>query len=314
MFPTARVRLIYLPISLISLTQYCFFSCDSTANVPFRLWRKHFHGRLTIVSTDTVSAHHCKDVSFLTLFYFSLYSQFSDVTEEDLFDALTTAVSNSDAFIPPTTNVTEIMTSWTRQAGYPLVIVERNYEQDTHLVTLSQARYFNPSPPVDPVYETYWIPYNFATPDSPYDNSSIATGWIPQGQTSVTISLSSLDADDYFLLDTNAGGYYRILYDERNYRLISDAMVRNPEQFTATSKASLLENIREFFNIQELLVNTVMDALRILENEASYIPWYPVQGLILDIDQIFSGHEAYPIFRVNLKRYFHQKKIIPFFD
>ncbi|KAG4073910.1 hypothetical protein HA402_014115 [Bradysia odoriphaga] len=223
--------------------------------------------------------------------------QFSDVTEEDLFDALENAVRNDGVFIPPTTNVTEIMSSWTRQAGFPFITVERSYSQATDQVTLTQYRYFNPPSPIDPIRTNYWVPYNYATSDNPGFNSSRATGWIPQQDTSITITVDSLDANDYFLLDTYAGGYYRILYDQQNYRLISDAMLRNPEHFHLTSKASLVENVREFFSTQELTMAPVLDVLRILENEVSYVAWYPVREFLLEIDQLFSGHQNYPLFR-----------------
>lgn len=226
---------------------------------------------------------------------------FSDVTEEDLFDALTDAVGNeNEVIIPPTTNVSAIMSSWTRQAGYPLITVERNYNQGIDQVTLTQARYFYPTLPDDPDNTTYWVPYNFATPSNPGFNSSRSTGWIPQHQTSITITVDSLEADDYFLLDTYAGGYYRVLYDEQNYRLISNAMILNQEHFSVTSKAALLVNVRDFFNSQLLTVATVMDVLRILENEINHVAWYPVEQFILEIDQLFSGHQNYPVFRVNL--------------
>lgn len=229
-----------------------------------------------------------------------LLSKFSSVTEEDFFDALAEVVSNESAvIIPPTTNVTAIMSSWTRQAGYPFITVERNYSGATNQVTLTQARYFYPTPPVDPDNTTYWVPFNFATPSNPGFNSSRATGWIPQGQTSITITVDSLDADDYFLLDTRAGGYYRILYDEENFRLISNAMIQNGEHFHVTSKAAILENVREFFNNQQLTIAPVLDVLRILENEINYVAWFPVEEFILEIDRIFSGHQNYPVFRVN---------------
>lgn len=182
--------------------------------------------------------------------------------------------------------------------GLPLVTVQRNYNAGTTQVTLSQARYFNPEPE-EPYNTTYWIPYNYATPSNPGFNSSRVMGWIQQGQATVTITVNSLDADDYFMLDTYAGGYYRILYDARNYRLISDAMTQNPDHFTVLSKASLLENVHEFYNTQLLTMTTVMDVLRILENEANYVAWVPIQDFLPEIDRLFSGHQNYATYRVN---------------
>lgn len=192
------------------------------------------------------------------------------------------------------------MASWTRQAGYPIVTVERNYNESTDRVTLFQTRYFYPTMPEDPDNTTYWIPYNYATPENSGFNSTRATGWIPQGQTSITITVDSLDSGDYFLLDTHAGGYYRVMYDERNYRLISDAIVQNPGQFSLASKASLLENIKEFFNSQQITMTTVLDVLRILKGERNYIPWFPVENFLLEVDRLFSPHQNHNILRVNI--------------
>lgn len=204
-----------------------------------------------------------------------------------------------EIILPPYTSVAALMSSWTRQAGFPLVTVERNYNQGTDQVTLTQERYFYPTALEDD-NTTYWIPYNYATPSNPGFNSSRAMGWIPQNESTVTITVDSLDADDYFLLDTYAGGYCRVLYDQRNYRLISDAMIEDPDQFLVLSKASLLENVRQFYNTQELTMTTVMDVFRVLENEINYIAWYPVQSFILEVDLLFSGHQNYATFRVKL--------------
>lgn len=191
------------------------------------------------------------------------------------------------------------MSSWTRQAGFPLITVERNYDTVTDQVTLTQARYFYPTYPIDPDNTTYWIPYNYATPSNPGFNSSRSTGWIPQNENTITITVDSLNANDYFLLDTYAGGYYRIIYDEQNYRLISDAMVQNTNQFRTASKSKLLDNVHAFFNSGRLTLTTVMNVLRILENEINYVVWYPVENFLLEIDTAFSVHQNYARFRVN---------------
>lgn len=224
---------------------------------------------------------------------------FSDVTEEHLFDSLALSVSTEDeTLIPSTTNVSTIMSSWTRQAGYPILTVERNYDANRDQVTLSQRKYIYPSSPTDPVVTTWWIPYNYATPKNPEFNRSQSMGWMPQDEDTITITVDSLRADDYLLLDTYAGGYYRVIYDERNYRLISDAMVRNVSQFHVASRSTLLENVHEFFRSSRLTLTTVMDVLRILENDDEYVSWYPIQDILLEMDRTFSGHENYAIWRV----------------
>lgn len=224
---------------------------------------------------------------------------FSDASEEHLFEALDLQLWLENEFIiPDTTNVSTIMSSWTRQAGLPIITVERNYVDGTDQVNLRQRRYYNPQPPFDPENSTWWIPYNYATPNHPPSANSRATGWIPQHENSITITIESLTANDYFLLDTHGGGYYRVLYDERNYRLISDEMVRNITQFTVASRSNLLESVTEFTIQEQLTLTTFMDVLRILENDDQYASWNPIESLISAIDNFFSGHENFPIWRV----------------
>lgn len=231
-------------------------------------------------------------------------SMFSDASEDDLFEALDLAVwLETETIIPITTNVPTIMASWTRQAGYPIITVERNYDERTDQVTLHQRRYYDPEPPSGRANSTYWIPFNYASPSYPTSTNSRATGWIPQNVNAVTITVNSLAADDYFLLDTHGGGVYRVIYDERNYRLISDAMVRNISQFHVTSRANLLENVRQFTISDQLPITTLMDVMRILENEDNYIAWRPTEYFLHDIDGMFSGHENYAIWMVSRQLY-----------
>lgn len=225
---------------------------------------------------------------------------FSNASEDDLFDALDLAVSQeTEAIIPSTTNVSTIMASWTQQAGYPIITVERNYIERTDQVSLNQRRYYNPQPPLNPANSTWWIPYNYASPSNLMSTNIRASGWIPQNINSVTITVNSLSANDYFLLDPRGIGFYRVIYDERNYRLISDAMVRNISQFHVTSRANLLESVYEFVLADYLTFTPFLDVLRILQNDDSFIAWAPVEYVLFEIDGLFSAHENYHIWRVS---------------
>lgn len=198
---------------------------------------------------------------------------------------------DDEVIIPPNTNVSAIMGSWTRQAGFPLVTVQRNYE--TNQVTLSQQRFYSATPE-NPDDSTWWVPYNLATPSNPGFESTRVEGWIPNTP-SIEISVNNLGADDYLLINKQAGYYYRTLYDERNYRLLSEAIIRNSSLFHSTNVAQLIDDAFEFYNYRNLSVTVILDLLRVLEHQSDFISWRPAFDFIYFVNRQFQGHRNFPI-------------------
>lgn len=186
------------------------------------------------------------------------------------------------------------MSTWTRQAGFPLITVERNYANRTDQVTLRQQRYYS-YPPTNITNSTWWVPYNLVTPSSPGFENTRAEGWIPQNSTSWEITVDSLGADDYLLINKRAAGYYRTLYDERNYRLISDAILRNGSLFHSTDIAQLIDDAFEFHRTDQLSLAVLLDLFRVLEFESDFISWSQAFYPIYYIDRNFRGHHNYTI-------------------
>lgn len=223
------------------------------------------------------------------------HSAYSDAAEEELFEALDNSVRlDADSVVPPTIDIRSIMITWTRQAGIPLITVERNYDNRTDHVTLRQSRYYG-SQPTNPANTTWWVPYNLATPSNPGFENTRAEGWIPQNSTSWEITVESLGANDYLLISKRAAGYYRIIYDERNYRLLSDAIIQNGSHFHSTNIAQLMDDSFEFYRTNRLALNAVLDLLRVLEFDSNFVSWRPALYTIYYINLNIQGHRNYQI-------------------
>lgn len=185
--------------------------------------------------------------------------------------------------------------SWTRQPGFPLVTVERNYE--TGVVTFTQERYLtNPTNPAPT--NLYWIPLTFATNVSHNFSDTRANTWF--GNRSISLSFSSLAADDWLMVNNQQAGYFRVQYDERNVQLLGDALLRNISLFPDTNRAQLLDDLYNFARTDRESYATALRAARFLEFDTSYIPWYPAITMFTTIDNNFQGHESYPRFRVRI--------------
>lgn len=118
---------------------------------------------------------------------------------------------------------------------------------------------------------------------------------MPENSSSWDVVVDSLGADDYLLMNKRAAGYYRVLYDERNYRLISDAMLRNNSLFHSTNKAQLLNDVYEFIQRDWLPFTLFLDLLRALEFDSNYISWKTAFTAIEYINENMRGHRNYPI-------------------
>ncbi len=222
-----------------------------------------------------------------------IFSAFSNAVEEDLFESIAIEVwLDDEVILPPNGNVSGIMGSWTRQAGFPLITVRRNYDNASTQVTLSQDRYFS-FPPANPVGNvTWWVPYTIATPSNPGFENARVEGWIPNVP-SIDITVNDLGANDYLLINKRAAGYYRVMYDERNYRLISDAIIRNSSQFHSTDVAQLISDVTEYYETDQLSLTVVLDVLRVLEFRSDFVSWSPAFNLIFYINQNIRGHRNY---------------------
>lgn len=212
-----------------------------------------------------------------------------------MFDSIALSVwNNPEIVIPPETNVPDIMGSWTRQAGFPLITVQRNYDGSTNQVTLTQDRYYFSQPENNPVNTTWWVPYNLVSPSNPGFESTIVEGWIPNVP-SFNITVNDLDADDYLLINKQAAGFYRVLYDETNYRLISDAILQNGSLFHSTQVSQLIDDAYEFYETGRASITSVLDLLRVLEFRSDFVSWSPAFNFIFFVNRNIQGHRNYPL-------------------
>ena len=225
--------------------------------------------------------------------------QYSYATEDDLFASID-AIVKRDGTLPANFNTSEIMKSWTRQSGYPILKVTRNYKDNT--LEIHQERYFS-EPQSVKTNQTWWVPYNLVVggPNAFY-NDTRAQYWLPQNTNSVVLtSDDSLKwtSKDAILLNAQQTGYYRVLYDEQNYNLIANDLHANGDRIPPTTKSQLIDDLFEFANHDLIGYESVLNLLTFLSHERNYVPWASANNGLNQINRILSGGEAYPSFLVS---------------
>lgn len=198
-------------------------------------------------------------------------NQFRSVKDTHLFAAIERA-ANLDNTLPAHLNAATILSTWTNQAGYPIVTVQRSYT-NAQSVTLYQARYFRERPPksLRPKSALWWIPYNWATASWANFRQTSATNWL--GTDMAIINITELKRNDWLLLNKRQTGFYRVLYDAENYRLLANALFVDHSLIDAVSRAQLLNDAFELAYDGLHSYTFALELAKYLRFERNNIPW-----------------------------------------
>lgn len=187
------------------------------------------------------------------------------------------------------------MRSWTRQVGFPVLYVTRDYTANQ--IELSQERYFTQQPGTQSP-SLWWIPYNYASASNTDFLNTAASAWLPNVR-SETITPANVRSTDWVVFNKQSTGYYRVKYDEQNYKLISEELVKgNHSRIHLSSRAQLIDDAFEFAKTSRLNYTIVFDIIKYLEHEVEYVPWASSNNGINYVDRLYGGSAKYNDFAV----------------
>lgn len=189
-----------------------------------------------------------------------------------------------DNVLDRTLNVHSIFSSWTNQKGYPLLSVVRNYKSNT--VSLKQSRFTSYH---DAVNDTaaWWIPYNYATASDPNFNETRPIGWLAPAAQTIEIE-GNWSSKDWVLFNKQQTGYYRVLYDENNWKLLSRQL--NGDKFTtihAINRAQLLDDLFQFLEQGLVKPNLFFDLFGYLKRDTDFAPWDAARAVFNQFGRLF---------------------------
>ncbi|EDV49977.1 aminopeptidase N [Drosophila erecta] len=213
-------------------------------------------------------------------------NQYTSCDEWDLFAAFQESADELGLKLP--TSVDNIFSSWSQQAGYPLITVTRNYEAGT--ITITQKRYVaNKS---DANTATWYVPLNFATAKK-YDYRDTSATHYLLNVAETVISDVDASSEDWILANIQNSGYYRTLYDVQNYALIAAGLKSQPWRFHPRNRAQLLYDTYVFVNTERLSHSILLELLGYLENEEQYAPWSTANTILSVYDTYLRGDDSY---------------------
>ncbi|KAH8382805.1 hypothetical protein KR009_005335, partial [Drosophila setifemur] len=229
-------------------------------------------------------------------------NQYNSCDEWDLFASFQESADELGYTLP--TSVNNIFSSWSQQAGYPLLTVTRNYQ--TGAVTITQKRYVEDKD--DANQKTWYVPVNFATASNPDYRDTRASHYL-MNVTETVISDVASTSDDWLLVNKQNAFYYRTLYDLQNYQLLAETLNNQIQLIHPRNRAQLLYDTYIFVNTNRLDHSVLFQLLTYLHNEEQYAPWSNANSILIVYNRYLRGDESYYNFQTFVRR-----QIEPIFD
>lgn len=189
-------------------------------------------------------------------------------------------------------SVKEVMDTWTLQVGYPVVNVTRNYRSNSMLLT--QNKFLVRAADESEQNSLWWIPITYTI-----KNYLLKKTWM-RAEKEITISNLDLGTSDWLLLNVNQTGYYRVNYDDRNWRLLTHQL-RKPKGhliFDPKNRAQMLDDALNLAAAGYLSYETALNVTRYLSQEREYVPWKAGFAGLDHINDLFIRTAHYDKFKV----------------
>ncbi|XP_055586170.1 aminopeptidase N-like isoform X2 [Uranotaenia lowii] len=213
--------------------------------------------------------------------------QYSNAEQEDLWEILTKQ-GHSHGTLPETLEVKDIMDTWTLQAGYPVITVERLAPTK---LRISQQRYILPSK--ESSDETRWyVPISMVTKTSSLMETSLPIFWLSFENKSVEIDIEA-DADDYVYLNVDRTGYYRVNYDYASWKKLTNNFASLPPM----TKAQLIDDAFSLARAEFIQYDIPLTLTLFLKaNHQDISSWASLAKGLNFLDAMLSREPAYESF------------------
>ncbi|KAH8346510.1 hypothetical protein KR084_001714 [Drosophila pseudotakahashii] len=224
---------------------------------------------------------------------------YSVANELNLFDALQTEIQEDEYLSqkPWASRIRDIMLSWTHSEWMPILMVTRNYENNT--MTFRQRSVHSKD-------ELWWIPINFATSQSPsFEDTQAEIFMPPQSQYSVALEDLNiqLSGRDWIMVNKQETGFYLVHYDTDNLMAIARQLQANHSVIHRINRAGLFRDLKPLIEHNEIeQVAVVFEILKYLEFEEDMLTWNQVADSIECLTRNLFGTSSQNLFNEFVRR------------
>nr|XP_012138974.1 PREDICTED: thyrotropin-releasing hormone-degrading ectoenzyme-like isoform X1 [Megachile rotundata] len=199
--------------------------------------------------------------------------------------------------LPTGISLEEAMNSWIFQGGYPLITVMRNYETESAIIYQEQ---FTLDRPLESISKFWHIPLDYIEENGNW--SSPQKVWF---QSEPKIQLDNVGSNQsWILFNINKTGYYRVHYDERNWKLLKLALQKDHELLPPETRASLIDDMFSLAAVGLIKYETVFDFIEYMRTkERHYLPWTILMRYTFKLYRLLYETSAFSDFQVFMVKF-----------
>lgn len=191
-------------------------------------------------------------------------------------------------------DVSEILNTWIRQKGLPVVTVTR----DGNNFRLTQKRFLTDpdnegKETVSSEYDYKWsIPITYATSLNP---TSVNRKWFNHTINEIVIELA--DPVEWIKFNKDQVGYYRVKYEADMWKSLNNALEQNIDSMTALDRAHLLNDVFSLAEALQVPYDTALTMTQYLKAETHFVPWDVATSKLNSIKNLLYLTDVYPKFK-----------------
>ncbi|KAL3886465.1 hypothetical protein ACJMK2_026450 [Sinanodonta woodiana] len=166
-------------------------------------------------------------------------------------------------------NVTLMMETWTKQMGYPVITLSRNGNK----VTATQERFLlypqsqENSQYISPFLYKWYVPFSYTTSLDINITQKLEMKLIDNVEFEIKGDAEWVKGNSHMF------GYFRVNYDEKNWKAIIYQLNKDHTVFSAGERAGLIDDAFQLARSGRLSHKIAFDLTQYLVHEEEYVPW-----------------------------------------
>ncbi|GAU94501.1 hypothetical protein RvY_06267 [Ramazzottius varieornatus] len=231
--------------------------------------------------------------SYLTAF------SYSNAEQDDLWRHLTEAGRQDGKYI----DVKMVMDSWTLQMGYPVITITQDYSSKN--VRVYQQHFFiEPETSASSAERSesgfaWHVPLTMITAsDRNYDKPKQL--WLSKENKTVNELLSP--QNEWILVNVRQTGYYRVNYDERNWKLLITQLNTDRMKIDVINRAQIVNDALTLARAAYLDYAIAFSTTEYLIGEQDFLPWVSCLKALEFVDAMLQSSEHYGLLKAYILR------------
>ena len=122
--------------------------------------------------------------------------------------------------------------------------------------------------------------------------------WLSNTESTKTVTLIGSAQNEWVIFNVDQANFYRVAYDETNYKLIAADLLANHVNVPLKNRAQLLDDSFNLALANAVSYTSALDLTMYLKNEIEYVPWRSVLTELDYIDVMLSQSPEFADWKV----------------